>query len=156
MLDERFKMLREERKIANELGRMPSVGELAEAMGIPVKQIRKLIELPDTMYAMGGNQRIDEEFRVEELICDTKTPSPLSTVSGEQLNDSIREALSHLPARQKAVLRMRFGIDMNDEYTFQEVSDQFGVVRQRAHQLEKSGIRKLRLPKISEHLRDHL
>jgi RNA polymerase primary sigma factor len=156
LLDERFKMLREERKIANELGRMPSVGELAEAMGIPVKQIRKLIELPDTMYSMGSNQRIDEEFRVEEFICDTKTPSPVSTVSGEQLNDSIREALSHLPARQKAVLHMRFGIDMNDEYTFHEVSDQFGFVRQRAHQLEKSGIRKLRHPKISEQLRDHL
>jgi RNA polymerase primary sigma factor len=156
LLDERFKMLREERKIANELGRMPSAGELAEAMGIPVKQIRKLIELPDTMYSMGNNQRIDEEFREEEFICDTKTPSPVSTVSGEQLNDSIREALSHLPARQKAVLHMRFGIDMNDEYTFREVSDQFGVVRQRAHQLEKSGIRKLRHPKIAERLRDHL
>jgi RNA polymerase primary sigma factor len=156
LLEERFKMLREESKIANELGRMPSVGELAEAMGIPVKQIRKLIELPDTMYAMGSNQRTDEESREEEFICDTKTPSPVSTVSGEQLNDSIREALSHLPARLKAVLHMRFGIDMNDEYTFHEVSNQFGVVRQRAHQLEKSAIRKLRHPKFSEHLRDHL
>lgn len=156
LLDERFKMLREERKIANELGRMPSVRELAKAMGIHVKQIQKLKDLPDTMNYMGSNQRDGEEFRVEEFICDTNTPSPVSTVSDEQLNDSIREALSHLPARQETVLRMRFGIDMNDEYTFREVSDQFGVVRQRAHQLEKSGIRKLRYPRISEHLRDHL
>ncbi len=156
LLDERFKMLREERKIANELGRMPSVRELAKAMGVPVKQIQKLKDLPDTMSYMSSNQRNDEEFRVEEFICDTNTLSPVSTVSDEQLNDSIREALSHLPARQETVLRMRFGIDMNDEYTFHEVSDQFGVVRQRAHQLEKSGICKLRHPKISEHLCDHL
>jgi RNA polymerase primary sigma factor len=84
--------------------------------------------------------------------------SPVDAATAEGLREATREVLANLTPREAKVLRMRFGIDMNDhtDHTLEEVGKQFDVTRERIRQIEAKALRKLRHPSRSEHLRSFL
>lgn len=149
----RGRLSRTARTIAHELGKEPSIHDLAERMEIPVDQVRKLVELP--LQELRLNSRLehdDDAPSCVDLIADTTTQSPLAASIDQGLREAISEILSQLTEREEAVLRMRFGIDMSSEHTLREVGAHFKVIRQRAHQLESRALRKLRDPRLSARL----
>jgi len=143
----RGRLNRTARALAHELGREPSVRELADRMQVPVEQVRKLLELPLAAVRLDSGPEQDDGPSCVDFIADTTTPSPLTASIDQGLREATSESLSQLTDREAAVLRMRFGIDMNSEYTLQEVGAHFHVIRQRAHQLESKALRKLRDPR---------
>jgi RNA polymerase primary sigma factor len=152
----RSRLSRTARTIAHELGREPSVHDLADRMQVPVDQVRKLLELPLNAVHLDSGPEQDDGPSCVDFIVDTTTPSPLAASIDQGLREATSETLSQLTDREATVLRMRFGIDMNSEYTLQEVGAHFNVIRQRAHQLESKALRKLRDPSRSARLHSFL
>jgi len=79
-----------------------------------------------------------------------------SIVAQNQLKDKITQALIYLTPREERVIRMRFGIGMNTDYTLEEVGQQFSVTRHRIRQIEAKALRKLKHPNITKHLKELL
>ncbi len=152
----RSRLSRTARTIAHELGREPSIHDLADRMQMPVDQVRKLLELPLDAVRLDSRLEQDDGPSCVDFIADTTTQSPLAASIDQGLREATTEALSQLTDREATVLRMRFGIDMESEYTLQEVGAQFNVIRQRAHQLESKALRKLRDPRRSARLHSFL
>jgi RNA polymerase primary sigma factor len=152
----RRRLVRTARTLAHELGREPSIHDLAERTHMPVDQARNLLELPVQTLSLDSCLEEDDGLSYVDVIADTSTQSPLAALIDQGLREATSEALSQLTDREATVLRMRFGIDMTSAYTLQEVGAQFNVVRQRAHQMEKKALRKLRHPGRNARLRSFL
>ena len=79
-----------------------------------------------------------------------------SIIAKNQIKDKITQALIYLTPREERVIRMRFGIGMNTDYTLEEVGQQFSVTRHRIRQIEAKALRKLKHPNITKHLKELL
>jgi len=79
-----------------------------------------------------------------------------SIVAKNQMKEKITQALIYLTPREERVIRMRFGIGMNTDYTLEEVGQQFSVTRHRIRQIEAKALRKLKHPNITKHLKELL
>ena len=100
---------------------------------------------------LGG--RIREIVRIggEDLVVEQ-----IDDAAIRGLKDATDEILASLTAREAKVLRMRFGIGMNNDHTLEEVGRDFEVTRERIRQIEAKALRKLRHPSRSKHLRSFL
>jgi len=75
---------------------------------------------------------------------------------GSGLTGATSDILDSLTEREAKVIRMRFGIGMNNDHTLEEVGKQFDVTRERIRQIEAKALRKMRHPTRSEKLRSYL
>jgi len=82
--------------------------------------------------------------------------NPEKAAQSSELRRDINEALLGLTPRQARVLRLRFGLDDNEEHTLEKVGEHFGVSRDRARQIEGQAIRRLRHPAHSNKLLPHI
>lgn len=76
----------------------------------------------------------------------TALPAPKSEIDSFDLKENINAVLQTLTRREEKVIRMRLGLDGEDEHTLEEVGEVFGLTRDRIHQIEAKAIRKLRHP----------
>jgi RNA polymerase primary sigma factor len=98
----------------------------------------------------------DEDSSLGDFIQDTNTLSPIDISTADSLREATQDVLGSLTPREAKVLRMRFGIEMNNDHTLEEVGKQFDVTRERIRQIEAKALRKLRHPSRSEKLRSFL
>jgi RNA polymerase primary sigma factor len=95
----------------------------------------------------------DAESTLGDFIEDTNALTPEQQVSLGKLSEAIEEALQDLTPREAKVLRMRFGLELNTDYTLEEIGKQFDVTRERIRQIEAKALRKLRHPSRAEKLK---
>lgn len=131
------------------LGRKPSTEEIAKAMELPVEEIINIEVLAKSVYSpvsletpVGEN----EDTTIGELIENRKGADPAQEVLRKEMAEKIQSALTTLSPREEKVIRMRFGIGEQTEYTLEEVGEHFGVTRERIRQIEQDALRKLRAP----------
>ncbi len=91
-----------------------------------------------------------------DFIPDETLASPVDETNRELLREQMRDILSSLSERERAVLALRFGLEDGESRTLEEVGQQFGVTRERIRQIEAKALRKLRHPTRSRKLRDYL
>jgi RNA polymerase primary sigma factor len=96
----------------------------------------------------------DGESTLEEVIPDDRSSSPAEIAARNLLSVALQRALSKLPAREREVLEMRYGLVDGRAHTLEEVGQHFGVTRERIRQIESKSLRKLRHPTLSKDLRD--
>jgi len=130
------------RTMLSEIGREPSVEELATGLKLKKEKIQEVLQLVKEPISM--QIPIEEEKFLGDLISDLAAVSPLDAIVTEKLQEHTRQMLSELSAREAEILRMRFGIDQ-DDHTLEAVAKQFGVTRERIRQIEARALRKLRL-----------
>ena len=134
---------RDRRALAAELGRDPQPIELAERMDIPLGKVELLLEsarLPASLDAPVAG----EETPLGHVVRDASTPSPeQSAISGE-LAGGIERAMEPLDEREREILRLRYGLSTDREYTFEEIGRRLSITRERARQLENRALAKLR------------
>ena len=152
----RTKLGRIAQTVAHELGKEPSVHDLAERMEIPADQVHKILDLPVQTLHLDAPIESDDSISCTDIIADPNAESPLAVSIDQGLREATGEILSELTDREATVLRMRFGIDMNSEHTLKQVGTQLNVIRQRAYQLESKALRKLRNPWRSARLHTFL
>lgn len=156
MIETINKLNRISRQMLQEMGREPTPEELGERMEMPEDKVRKVLKIAKEPISMETPIGDDEDSHLGDFIEDNTIVSPVESATGIGLEESTRDVLSGLTAREAKVLRMRFGIDMNTDHTLEEVGKQFDVTRERIRQIEAKALRKLRHPSRSDHLRSFL
>ena len=150
------KLVRQERAMAQELGRDATDGELAEALGMSLERIMQARKAAREAVSLDLPVGEDGDAFLGDLIEDRSSPPLEDTVSENLLREQLREALDALGDRESRVLRLRYGLDGGDPQTLEEVGKVFGVTRERVRQIEARAIRKLRHPARSSQMRDYL
>jgi len=155
MIETINKMNRISRQILQETGAEPDPATLARKMDMPEEKIRKIMKIskePISMETPIG----DDDSLVGDFIEDHVTLAPADAAIYSGLRAVTGELLDTLTMKEAMVLRMRFGIEMNTDYTLEEVGKQFDVTRERIRQIEAKALRKLRHPSRSDILRSFL
>ena len=150
------RLVRTSRQLVQELGREPTVEEIAKRMEIPperVREIRKISQDPVSLETPIGEE---EDSHLGDFIQDDNVPVPADAAAFTLLKEQLVEVLGTLTEREQKVLRLRFGLDDGRARTLEEVGKEFNVTRERIRQIEAKALRKLRHPSRSRKLKDYL
>ena len=142
-----------ERSLVQQLGREPTAAELAAALDRPVgevKEMRRIAQAPISLERPIGEGE-DSEFG--DLIEDDGSVSPLEQTIDNMRRESLARALGALPARERGMISMRYGLDGEEPKTLEEVGRAFGLTRERIRQIETHTLRKLKALPEAERLR---
>lgn len=185
MVESINRLVRVQRRLAQELGREPTPEEIALEMDFLPEEERRAIEEalrtdrpldPDLQRrwqrAARKVQRIiriaqepmslempvgqEENSYLGDFIEDENLPGPADAASHQLLREQMQDILNQLSEREREVLEMRFGLQDGRSHTLEEVGQYFGVTRERIRQIEAKALRKLRHPIRSRKLRDYL
>ena len=156
MMETVNKLNRLTRQLIQELGRAPTIEELAIKMELPEDKVLKALDVAKQPISLETPVGDDDDSTMWNLVSDTSAESPLDHATDEGLRETTTNVLTALTDREAKVLRMRFGIDMNTDHTLEEVGRQFSVTRERIRQIEAKALRKLRHPARSEQLRSFI
>jgi RNA polymerase primary sigma factor len=143
MIETINKMNRISRQHLQEFGFEPDASLLAEKMEMPEDKIRKIMKIAKEPISM--ETPIGDE--------DSANTAPVDAAMQAGLRDVVKDILDGLTPREAKVLRMRFGIEMDNDHTLEEVGKQFDVTRERVRQIEHKALRKLKHPSRSDKLR---
>lgn len=133
-----------------ERGRWPTTEELAQETDMPVEKVKKILQLPQVATSLEKPVRKDKSGNptvIADFILDENTINPEEVIQGKELEKRTIEALSSIRPREEKVLRMYLGIGEKRKYTLQEIGDEFQFTRERARQIKKKALEKLRHPK---------
>ena len=150
------KYTRVSRQLLQELGRDPLSEEIAKEMNMPenkVRDIRKIAQEPVSLETPIGEE---EDSHLGDFIPDDDAPAPAEVAAFTLLKEQLMNVLDTLSAREKNVLKLRFGLDDGRARTLEEVGKEFKVTRERIRQIEAKALRKLRHPSRSKKLKDYL
>jgi RNA polymerase primary sigma factor len=142
--------------LLQELGREPTLDELAKEMEIPVERVSEIIRIAPEPLSLETPIGEEEDSHLADFIQDQETVSPDEAASYQLLRERIVEVLSELSGRERDVLRMRFGLDDGYPRTLEEVGRHFQVTRERIRQIEAKAIKKLRHAKRRKKLEEYL
>ena len=134
----------------------PDASVLAERMEIPEDKIRKIMKIAKEPISMETPIGDDDDSHLGDFIEDGANTAPIEAAMQAGLRDVVKEILDGLTPREAKVLRMRFGIEMDNDHTLEEVGKQFDVTRERIRQIEAKALRKLKHPSRSDKLRSFI
>jgi RNA polymerase primary sigma factor len=156
VVDELNRVLRVLRSMAQSQARDPTIDELAEATSLAPQRIVELLsyaEEPVSLQSPVG-EAADSSFG--DLVEDTDSAAPEEVVAQLMLRDQVEQVLDGLSERERAVVRLRYGLDDGRTRTLEEVGRVFGVTRERIRQIEHRTLSKLRRIEWASELRDYL
>ncbi len=153
MIETINKIMRTTRQIVHDTGREPTPEEIAEKLGMPVEKVRKVLKIAKEPMSLEDPVGDDEGSFFGDFIEDKNAVQPLDAAILSNLREVTTGVLSTLTPREERVVRMRFGIGTNTDYTLEEVGKLFLVTRERIRQIEAKALRKLRHPSRSKKLR---
>ena len=142
------------RKLVQELGREPTVEEIAKELGLPVEKIIEANRTAADTLSLDTPVGDEEDTSIGSFVEDDRTPGPADATSNALLAEALKEILDTLTEREADVLRMRFGMYDGRTHTLEEVGQIFGVTRERIRQIENKAIRKLRHPSRAKKIKD--
>jgi RNA polymerase primary sigma factor len=141
------KLQKERRALSAELGRDPRPEELAEKMQMPVGKVQLLLEAARTPSSLEAAVGEDEETRLGDLVKDVTAQSPEETAMRGQMAMEVERAMAPLTDREREVMRLRYGLGTEREFTLEEVGRRLGITRERARQIEAKALQKMRAAK---------
>src|SRR5579875_3464330 len=150
------KVMRTHRQLAQELGREPTVEEIAVRVQLPIERVRELQRIGQDTISIDQPIGEEEDFSLSDLIVDQTAEVPADAATRMLLNEAVKRALDELTEREQAVVRLRFGLDDGRVRTLEEVGQHFGVTRERIRQIEMKTLAKLRHPMVSRPLREYV
>ena len=156
MVENMNRIIRKSRSMVQELGREPSIKEIAQALDLPVEKVSDAIRMNMEPVSLEMPIGEEEETHLGDFIQDCGSMIPLEETTRILLNEQLSEALSTLTRREEEVLRLRYGLTDGRARTLEEVGQIFHVTRERIRQIEAKALRKLKHPTRSRKLRDYL
>ncbi len=150
------KLVRVSRQLLQELGREPTLEEIAEKMELPLVKIKEIIKTAQQPISLESPIGKEDDSLLGDFIEDEDSPAPPKIASHTLLKEQLDDVLKTLTYREKRVLELRFGIADGHPHTLEEVGREFGVTRERIRQIEAKALRKLRHPSRSKKLKDYL
>jgi RNA polymerase primary sigma factor len=156
MVESINKVHRIQRQMMQELEREPSIEELAERVGLTEDRVREIQRISLDLLSLDAPVGEEDDSNLADFIEDQAAEAPADAAARRMLNRAVIDALDELNDREKAVVRLRFGLDDGQARTLEEVGKEFGVTRERIRQIESKTLAKLRHPHRSQKLRDYL
>lgn len=148
------KMIRIQRQLVQELGREPSVEEIADKMGITPEKVQNIQRIAKEPISLEAHVGEEEDSSLGDFISDPNALTPHEYMLKEMVNQTLDEVLETLTDREEKVLRLRYGLFDGKNHTLEEVGREFGVTRERIRQIEAKALRKLRSPSRQNKLRE--
>lgn len=144
------------RKHVQETGKELDNESIAEQVGLSVDKVKNVIKItkePVSLEAPVGN---DDDGKFGDFVEDKNAISPIDMMLKEDLKAQIEDVLSCLNEREKAVIKMRFGLlEDESDRTLEEIGKELNVTRERVRQIESSAIKKLKHPKVGRKLKSY-
>ncbi|MBC7455878.1 MAG: RNA polymerase sigma factor RpoD, partial [Massilia sp.] len=156
MIETINKMNRISRQIMQETGSEPDLATLALKMEMPENKVREIMKIAKEPISMETPMGEDGDSQLGDFIEDNSTLAPLEAALHASMRNVIKEVLDSLTPREAKVLRMRYGVEMSNDHTLEEVGKQFDVTRERIRQIEAKAMSKLRQPSRSDKLKSFL
>lgn len=153
--DQLNRLLRVMRRLSQAQAREPTIAELAAATSMPVERVTQLLVYADDPVSL-QNPVGEKENDLGDLIEDDDAMAPADVVARAMLREHINQILTGLSERERAVVRLRYGLDDGRARTLEEVGAVFGVTRERIRQIENRTLSKLRAGGRTSELREFL
>ena len=144
------------RALLQELGRDPTIEEIAEKMGTTVDKVVEIQRISQDPISLESKMGHEEDSKIGDLIPDESALSPQDIAMQNMLKEQLMSVLESLTPREQKVIRLRYGLDDSHPRTLEEVGREFSVTRERIRQIEAKALRKLRHPSKLKKLRDDL
>jgi RNA polymerase primary sigma factor len=142
---ERFhRVMRTMSELTPKLGRPPTPREIARSLKMPERRVQELLEAMRDTVSLDVSVGEDGNSTLGDLVVDPDQRSPMQPLVDDSLEATLRSALDELTDREREILRMRFGMDGEEEHTLTDVGDKFGLSRERIRQLQVQALKKLR------------
>lgn len=130
--------------LIQDLGREPSVEEVAEKMDVEIEEVRKIRQIIRKTYSLDRPLGDKDENSLKDIIEDTAILSPAKTTEGIKRREEIIKWLELLKEMEREIILMRFGLDGSEPRTLEVIGKQFGITRERVRQIEATALSKLR------------
>ncbi len=138
------KLTHTQRQLLQELGREPTVDELASEMDMDIKKVRHIMKISQDIISLEAPVGAEEDSKLGDFIEDDEAISPADATNRKIIKENIHHMLQYLSPREQKIIRMRFGLDDGIGHTLEEVGREFGVTRERIRQIEAKILQKLR------------
>jgi RNA polymerase primary sigma factor len=148
------KIGRIERKLLGELGREPTIEEVARELELEtdeVEHIKRSAQAPVSLEKPVGDE---EESEFGHFLADETAPAPDEAAETALRKETLTRVLQTLSLRERRVLEMRYGLDGQHPRTLDEVGRTFNVTRERVRQIENQCLKKLQALAETQKLRD--
>ncbi len=149
------RLIKVSRQLLQELGREPSVEEIAEAMSLTPEKVREVMKISQEPISLETPIGEEEDSHLGDFIEDQEAVAPAEAASVMLLKEKMQDVLQNLTERERKVLVLRFGLEDGHQRTLEEVGQEFGVTRERIRQIEAKALRKLRHPSRGKALKDY-
>ena len=130
--------------LQQELGREPTVEEIAEGMDISQEEVAKTLSISQSHLSLDAPLTPGEDNKLIDYLPDTQNAGPDQKTFERALTDSIEEVLSTLKEREARILRLYFGLDGQEPMTLEEIGSMMGITRERVRQIKEKALARLR------------
>jgi RNA polymerase primary sigma factor len=131
--------------LAQELGRRPTLAEIADEIGVPEEKVQIAMRCMNEPKSLDAPMGTEGDATLGDLLEDARAPSPLQTAIHSALSQETERLLETLTPREASVIRMRFGLGGAGEHSLEQVGERFGVTRERIRQIEAKALARLKL-----------
>jgi RNA polymerase primary sigma factor len=150
------KLARVSRELMQELGRKPVDEEIAGCLGWTAEEVKFIRNAASEPISLDAPKGEEDDSPIADSVADRNAEDPASQAVSGAMREAVAGAVSRLPAKERAVIRMRYGLDGGCSQTLSEVGRRFNISRERVRQIEVVALRRLRHPKYSGELRAYL
>jgi RNA polymerase primary sigma factor len=148
MMEFHNKVIKVTRELTLQLGREPNKKEIAKRLGVSRRKVEEIllaVQDPIALQTPVG----DENTQIEDFISDKNGTSPYDHAENNKISKKIQIILGTLSPREQKVIKMRFGIGFDRNYTLKEIGSFLSITRERVRQIEARAMNKLKSQKKS-------
>jgi len=139
------KWLRTSRILTQQLGRRPTISEIAIEMEISEDKVKQIAKLAQKPASLESHINDPDEIELLDLLADVNAISPIDQIDQKlQWEEMEKILLSNLKEREREIISLRFGLKDDIPKTLEEIGEIFGLTRERVRQIEEEAIKKLR------------
>jgi RNA polymerase primary sigma factor len=154
MVEKLNKVVHVERQLVQQLGREPTPEEIAVELQTSVREVRDVLRMAQQPISLERPVGEEDDSELGDFVEDQTAESPFELASEHLRRENLHRALNALPAREREVIEMRFGLTGERPYTLEEVGRAFNVTRERIRQIENHTLKKLEALPEAQRLRD--
>nr|MBP3725509.1 RNA polymerase sigma factor RpoD [Campylobacter sp.] len=145
------------RKYLQEEGKEPDIKVIAKEVGLSIDKVKQVIKITKEPISLEAPIGSEEDGKYGDFVEDKGTLTPMEQILKSDLKEQIDDVLNQLNDREKAVIKMRFGLlDDESDRTLEEIGKELNVTRERVRQIESSAIKKLKHPKVGRKLKNYI
>jgi RNA polymerase primary sigma factor len=155
MIETINKLTHTQRRLVQELGREPTLEELAVEMEMDIKKVSHIQKISQDIISLESPVGSEEDSKLGDFIEDEEAVNPFEATNRQLRKENVHAMLEFLTPRERKIIEMRFGLRDGIGHTLEEVGKEFGVTRERIRQIEAKVLQKMRDHPRSLTIREH-